>query len=78
MKMLFSAENLVTAAKGALGMSATTGGFYISILPKVEAWLRVSSLFIGCAVGLATFVSIVRKLRQHQNKNKNQNEEKQS
>lgn len=64
MKLLFNTENLLIAAKGAVGIGATTGSFYISILPKVEAWLRVSSLFIGCAVGIATFVSIVRKQRQ--------------
>jgi hypothetical protein len=72
-------ESLGTATTGMLGVSATAGGFYVSILPMVEAWLRVLSLFIGCAVGIATLVSIIRK---HKSKAavprpSNQNEESQ-
>jgi hypothetical protein len=58
---LFDGQTLVTAAKGALGVGATTGGFYVSILPRIEAWLRIVSLVVGIAVGLVTFVSIVRQ-----------------
>jgi fructose-specific phosphotransferase system IIC component len=60
MRDFFNAEILATAAKGAVGMSATSGGIYVSILPKVEAWLRIISLLIGIAIGVVTFISIVR------------------
>ena len=60
MKNFFDAESLRTVTKGLVGMSATGGSFYVSILPKVEAWLRIISLLIGIAVGIATLISIVR------------------
>lgn len=41
-------------------MSATSGGFYVSTMPKIEAWLRFVSLVIGIAVGVASLVSIIR------------------
>ena len=43
------------------GLLATASGITVSLLPEIEAWLRVSSLLIGCAVGIASFVVIVRK-----------------
>lgn len=43
------------------GLLATTSGLTVSMLPEVEAWLRIASLIIGCAVGVASFVVIVRK-----------------
>ena len=43
------------------GLIATASGVTVSLLPEIEAWLRVSSLLIGCAVGIASFVIILRK-----------------
>jgi hypothetical protein len=43
------------------GLLATASGVTVSLLPEIEAWLRVSSLVIGCAVGIASFIVIVRK-----------------
>lgn len=60
MRQLFEAETLITAAKGAVGITATTSGAYVSLLPQVEAWLRIISLLMGIVVGLATLVSIIR------------------
>lgn len=48
------------AIKGVLGVSAVGGGLGVS-LAEVEQWMRIGSLAIGMAVGVATFVSIVRK-----------------
>ena len=42
------------------GLLATTSGLTVSMLPEVEAWLRVTSLVIGCAVGLASLYAILR------------------
>jgi hypothetical protein len=43
------------------GIIATASGVTVSLLPEIEAWLRVSSLVIGCAVGIASFIVILRK-----------------
>jgi cytochrome c biogenesis protein CcdA len=64
MKAFFSSHYVVTSTKGMFGMSAIGSGFYVSFLPEVEAWLRVISLIIGIAVGVATFYSIVRHKKE--------------
>jgi hypothetical protein len=64
MKELLQSETLAAAVKGALGMGATSTGVYVSILPRVEAWLRLISLCVGIAVGAATFLSIVLSIRR--------------
>jgi hypothetical protein len=46
------------------GLVATAGGITVSMLPELEAWLRVASLVIGCAVGLASLYAILRN-RKH-------------
>lgn len=43
------------------GLLATASGITVSLLPEIEAWLRIASLVIGCAVGVASFIVIVRK-----------------
>jgi hypothetical protein len=68
MRSFFDAETVVTTAKGALGLGATGGSFYVSFLPKVEAWLRLISLLLGIAVGVATLVSILRNKKDKKHK----------
>lgn len=46
------------------GLLATASGITLSMLPELEAWLRVASLLIGCAVGLASLYAILRN-RKH-------------
>src|SRR6266516_6419350 len=53
-----------TAIQGVLGVSATTAATTVSALPTIEIWLRILSLIVGIAVGIVTFISIVRKMRQ--------------
>lgn len=60
MRQFFGTESVVTSLKGAVGMSATTGGMYVSLLSQVEAWLRIISLLVGITVGVATLISIIR------------------
>lgn len=67
MKEFFNGHIFTTSVKGMLGMSATGSSFYVSTLPEIEAWLRVISLVVGTAVGVATFISIIRHKK---NKNK--------
>jgi hypothetical protein len=42
------------------GLLATASGLTLSMLPELEAWLRVASLVIGCLVGLASLYAILR------------------
>jgi hypothetical protein len=42
------------------GLLATASGITLSMLPELEAWLRIASLIIGCAVGLASLYAILR------------------
>jgi hypothetical protein len=46
------------------GLLATATGLTVSMLPELEAWLRVASLVIGCLVGLASLYAILKN-RKH-------------
>jgi len=48
------------ASASITGLVATATGLTVSLLPEIEAWLRIASLLIGCAVGVASFAVIVR------------------
>jgi hypothetical protein len=48
------------AAASFTGLVATATGLTVSMLPELEAWLRVASLVIGCLVGLASLYAILR------------------
>lgn len=37
-----------------IGLIATGGGTFVSLLPKVEAWVRLSSVSVGLIIGLIT------------------------
>lgn len=48
------------------GLLATASGITVSMLPEVEAWLRVISLLIGCLVGLASLYAILKNKKHPQ------------
>jgi hypothetical protein len=48
------------------GLLATASGITLSMLPELEAWLRVASLVIGCAVGLASLYAILKNKKPHE------------
>jgi hypothetical protein len=52
---------------GITGIMATATSVGISLLPEIEAWLRVGSLCIGIIVGVASLAVIVKNW--HKNKN---------
>jgi hypothetical protein len=52
------------ATASCTGLVATATGLTVSMLPELEAWLRVASLVIGCLVGLASLYAILRN-RKH-------------
>lgn len=43
------------------GLIATTTSIGISLLPEVEAWLRIISLFVGILVGISSLIVIIKK-----------------
>ena len=45
---------------GVTGVLATATSVGISLLPEIEAWLRVGSLCIGIVVGIASLAVIIR------------------
>lgn len=45
---------------GITGIMATATSVGISLLPEIEAWLRVGSLCIGIIVGLASLAVIFK------------------
>jgi len=51
---------------GMAGVLATATSVGISLLPEIEAWLRIVSLLVGIAVGVGSLIVIVRNW----NKNK--------
>lgn len=51
--------------KGATGVASTAGGIVVSNLAHIEAWLRITSLCVGIAVGILTGVSIIRKMSKN-------------
>lgn len=53
-------ESIKTFGVGVMGVVAPASGFTISLLPQIESWLRIVSLLIGCAVGIASLVVILR------------------
>lgn len=57
-------EHTQPILRGIIGTVTSFASIAVS-LSDVEAWLRVLSLCIGCAVGIATFISIVRKWKQN-------------
>lgn len=46
-----------------MGIFASAGSIGLSALHQVEIWLRISSLIVGIAVGIATLVGIVIRCR---------------
>lgn len=53
----------MVVVKGAVGTLTPVLGVVVSVMSEVEAWLRIGSLIVGIAVGVASFISIVRKMK---------------
>lgn len=45
---------------GMAGMFATATSVGISLLPEVEAWLRIASLIVGIMVGVGSLVVLAK------------------
>lgn len=57
-------DNLKTIATGLVGSATSIGAAMYSMLPHLEAWMRLASVAVGLAVGLATLIKILRDLRK--------------
>jgi hypothetical protein len=57
-------DNLKTAATGMLGSATSIGAAVYSLLPHLEAWMRLASVVVGLAVGIVTLIKILRDLKK--------------
>jgi xanthine/uracil permease len=48
---------------GFVGVASTSIAVGVSFAAQAEMWLRLTSLLIGIAVGLATLVTLLNKLK---------------
>jgi F0F1-type ATP synthase assembly protein I len=57
-------QNLVQdVARGIVGAGSSILGLLVSNIETIEAWLRITSLLVGIAVGIATLWQIFRRKR---------------
>ena len=47
--------------RGMVGAGSSILAFAVSQLETIEAWLRIASLIVGIAVGIASLISIIRR-----------------
>lgn len=45
---------------GMAGVIATATSIGISLLPEIEAWLRIASLLVGITVGIGSLAVIIK------------------
>jgi hypothetical protein len=55
-----------TTEKGVIGTATSIGSSAFSMLPHLEATLRIGGLIIGILVGLATLISVLHDIRKKQ------------
>lgn len=51
---------------GATGMIATATSIGISMLPEVEAWLRIASLIVGILVGIGSLIVLYKNYKKNE------------
>jgi len=56
---------LKTLATGLIGTTTSIGAAMYSLLPHLEAWMRLASVSVGFLVGIVTLIKIVRDLRKN-------------
>ena len=52
---------------GMAGVLATATSVGISLLPEIEAWLRIASLLVGIAVGIGSLIVLARNWDKKRN-----------
>jgi hypothetical protein len=46
--------------EAAIGIAATGGGTIVSLLPQIEAWVRLASVTVGLFIGLIVLAKQLR------------------
>jgi hypothetical protein len=59
-----NSDQLKSAATGLIGSATSIGAAIYSMLPHLEAWMRLASVAVGLAVGIVTLVKILRDLKK--------------
>lgn len=59
-----NSEQLKTIATGLIGSATSIGAAVYSMLPHLEAWMRLASVAVGLAVGIVTLIKILRDLKK--------------
>ena len=57
------ADNIAVLKTGLVGGGSTMTALIVSNIQTIEAWLRICSLLVGIAVGIATLWQICRRKR---------------
>ena len=52
---------LKTLATGLVGASTSLGAAAYSLLPHLEAWMRLASVSVGLLVGIVTLIKLFKK-----------------
>ena len=51
---------------GITGMIATATSVGISMLPEIEAWLRIASLIVGILVGIGSLIVLYKNYKKNE------------
>jgi uncharacterized membrane protein YuzA (DUF378 family) len=51
---------------GLTGTIATAASITISMLPEVEAWLRIISLIVGICVGIGSLIVLYKNYKKNE------------
>lgn len=57
-------STLKTAFTGLVGTATSLGAAAYSMLPHLEAWMRLGSVTVGLLVGLLTLIKLARDFRK--------------
>ena len=62
MSLQYFHHNFTTTEKGVIGTATSIGSSVLSMLPHLEASLRIAGLLIGLCVGVATLISVLHDI----------------
>ena len=60
--MTYWHHHFSTTEKGVIGTVTSIGSSVLSMLPQLEAGLRIAGLLIGFCVGVATLISVLHDI----------------
>lgn len=64
MSLHYFHHNFTTTEKGVIGTATSIGSSAFSMLPHLEATLRIGGLIIGICVGVATLISVLHDIKK--------------